>query len=68
MNKTSALLDVTRTYQVTDSTPLSSLVTAQEPPVHDETEKMKFLLHILNFRGPRRRRTGIQDVVKEIDF
>lgn len=44
MNKTLLLLDVTRTYQVTDSPFELSGDTVQ-----DEAEKMKLPLHIFNF-------------------
>lgn len=47
MNKTSLLLDVTRTYQVTDSAFELRGDTVQE----DETEKMNFLLCIFSFFG-----------------
>lgn len=47
MNKTLLLLDVTRTYQVTDS-PFELGGDSAGTPVQDETEKMKFLPYIFS--------------------
>lgn len=75
MNKTFLLLDVTRTYQVTDSAFELRGDTVQE----DETEKMNFLLCIFSFWATRRDtcanvpmyvQVQVQhmDAMKEIDF